>query len=121
MPAMSPARFAFSFLSLCCLVATASCARRAEPPVNPPAAVAPAPPDATTAAAAAPAVPPEPELPPVVRACNQKCSEQANHRQMEGFLRCERDKKNPDCKTKVLTANDSERAACRKDCAGLVP
>jgi hypothetical protein len=119
MPAMSPARFALSFLSLCSLVTTVSCARRAEPQVSPPAAVAPEPPDA--APAAAPAVPPEPELPPVVRACNQKCSEQANHRQMEGFLRCERDKKRPDCKTKVLTANDSERAACRKDCAGLVP
>jgi hypothetical protein len=122
-----------SFLAALLVVTSASaCSRRAEPVapspapiVAPPAPAAPPPAEApaiasdagtaptTTPAAAAAA---EPELPPAVLACNRKCSVEANHRQMEGFVRCERAKKGPGCKSEVLTANDTERAACRKAC-----
>jgi hypothetical protein len=102
-----------------CFVATLGCSKRSEPvppaPVTTPAPVA-APAPAAEAAPVPVAAAPEPELPPAVLACNRKCSVDANHRQMEGFVRCEKEKKGPTCKTDVLTANDADRAACRKAC-----
>ena len=115
-------------LSACLMTATLACSKRNEPvaptPAPPPAATTPPAPEPTpapTAAETSPAptpvaAPPEPELPPAVQACNRKCSVDANHRQMAGFVRCEKEKQGPTCKTDVLTANDTERAACRKAC-----
>jgi hypothetical protein len=123
----------YARVALVCLITLTSCSRSASPPSPPsqpalpasgaPPAAAPAPAPTTTTASdaaalelAAVAPAPEPELPAALRACHRKCSSQANHRQMQGFVRCERDKKGPDCKTAVLTANDAERAACRQAC-----
>jgi hypothetical protein len=115
-------------LSACLMTAALACGKRSEPvavaptPSTTPApapAATPAPEPAPAAEAPVPtpvAAPPEPELPPAVQACNRKCSVDANHRQMAGFVRCEKEKQSPTCKTDVLTANDTERAACRKAC-----
>jgi hypothetical protein len=103
-------------LSACVMIAALACSKRSEPAAPPAPATAPAPAAAPASEAAPVAAPPEPELPPAVLACNRKCSVDANHRQMEGFVRCEKEKKGPDCKTDVLTANDAERATCRKAC-----
>jgi hypothetical protein len=115
-------------LLTCLLTVSFACSRRSDPPaaptVAPPAAAVPAPPPPppaeSTAPAPAVAAEPEPELPPAVQACNRKCSVAANHRQMEGFVRCEKTQQGPNCKTEVLTANDSERAACRKACEAKI-
>jgi hypothetical protein len=109
------------FVLAVCFVTTFACSKRSEPvrpaPVPTAAPVGAPAPAAEAAPAPLPVVAaPEPELPPAVLACNRKCSVDANHRQMEGFVRCEKEKKGPTCKTDVLTANDADRAACRKAC-----
>jgi hypothetical protein len=111
-------------LLACLMTAALACGKRSEPVAVTPTPAEPAPAPATTPAPAPVAAPaplpvaaaPEPELPPAVQACYRKCSIDANHRQMAGFVRCEKDKQSPTCKSDVLTANDTERAACRKAC-----
>jgi hypothetical protein len=120
---MQYVRFALSIFALTTALACSRSGETAAPQAAPaPTAPAPAPappptpPPTPTPEAPAPAAAPEPELPPKLVACNRKCSTDANHRQMEGFVRCEKAKKGPDCKPAVLAANDTERAACRKAC-----
>jgi hypothetical protein len=94
--------------------------RRDPPPAPPPPPAAPLP---------APTPPPPPEPPPPDAApiaaveeapltpCQRKCSIGANHKQLQGFLRCE--KAGPDveaCKAKVLEDTDADRRGCRERC-----
>jgi hypothetical protein len=129
MRAMSSVRSS-SLYTLLSLALSLACSRRTETPSTPAPLSAPAVPAATATAGAEPSpadaaaiaptatepAAPEPELPAPVRACNRRCSSEANHRQMEGFVRCEKAAKGPECKQAVLAANDAERASCRKAC-----
>jgi hypothetical protein len=96
--------------------------RRDPPPAPPPSAPSPAP---------APPAPPPPGLPPdaapiapiaavdeaPLTPCQRKCSISANHKQLQGFLRCEKAGADAEaCKAKVLEDTDTGRRSCRERC-----
>jgi hypothetical protein len=91
----------------------------------------PAPLPAAPAAVPTPAAPPPPNPPPPAAAvapavdeapptpCQRKCSISANHKQLQGFLRCEKARAELEtCKAKVLEETDAGRRACRERCEG---
>jgi hypothetical protein len=83
-------------------------------PSAPAPAAPPAPDTAPSIAAAAPSVEEAPLTP-----CQRKCSITANHKQLQGFLRCEKAGADLEpCKAKVLEDTDAGRRACRERCQG---
>lgn len=112
-----PARLILAVVSL---TLTVSCSRKETPPAAPAPTAAPAPPapKAVEAAVAPAAEPPavEPDSPLAV--CHRDCSVEANRKQMEGYVRCDRESqaKNGDCRQKVLEVTDGQRGTCRRAC-----
>jgi hypothetical protein len=49
--------------------------------------------------------------------CQRKCSISANHKQLQGFVRCEKARAELEaCKARVLEDTDVGRRACRELC-----
>ena len=89
-------------------LAPPACSRRREPPR---AASTPAPPAADAGAAT------EEETP--LGICQRGCSDDANHKQLAAFERCDAEAKaaaREACRSRALAATDGDRASCRRVC-----